>query len=643
MKPPALLMALRVAVRDGLVGGLLMGAVHTGLLAVAGLYATAGPSRILASLLRWMGLLGLLGGLAAAAGLVLRGLLPRLDAPQRRERRQLGLIPAALYLGAWAVVLGHGALPPGADGREALIAAAAATGLAALGSLLLAAGLLPLPRPPWPPTPQLHEGERSGAGGIATLLWTVLAVLFVVAPGLLPAPRPAIGDHELQRPSSPALEAAAEEAFAGPRRNLLLITVDTLRADHLGCYGYQRDTSPAIDGLARRGVRMDQAICPRPTTSPSFATFFTGAYPMRHGVNFTQQVLAPENLTLAEILKDAGYATAAVITNPNLFPAFGFDQGFTTYVHGHTRAGEGRQRALDWLENDRPDDRPWFFWFHSTDPHYPYNPLPPYNAMFSQSDTTGSVQRQIELYDGEIRYTDDELAQVLQYFYDRPALWANTLTVFAADHGESLDEHDYYFQHGELPYEQTARIPLLFVAPGVLPAGAVSPALVTGADLLPTLLSALQVSIPGGIHGVSCLPVLLGLDDRGPHDFVFLEAGFGEHIRLGRTRSLRRVDTKYVQRLTRWAQLPDSPSSLPWSINAWLEGGLQPDEFYDLTTDPQEAVNLLGRDPARDARERALLEAFQRRLAASGQIRAGQKAELDPATLESLRSLGYIQ
>ena len=385
---------------------------------------------------------------------------------------------------------------------------------------------------------------------------------------------------------------------------------------------------------------MQQVLCPRPTTSPSFATMFTGSYPVRHGVHFTGETLAAKNFTLAEILRDAGYATAAVITNGNLFPVFGFDQGFDTYVYGHTRSGEGLEHVLEWLEHERPTDRPWFLWFHSTDPHTPYNPLPPYDSMFA-TPSAAHVERQIGLYDGEIRYTDDQIARVLEYFDQRPSLWDDTFTVFTSDHDESLDEHDYYFQHGELPYEPSVRVPLVFVAPGVLPAGVSSSALFTGADLMPTILNALLVPVPDEVHGASTLPALLQLQDHGPLDFVLLEAGFGNHIRRGRMRALRRPDTKYVQRLTQWAQLPKSPAQVIWSVDASLEGALGPDEFYDLVSDPEETT-----DVAEENQEvfRELFRELNRFIARSAGFDS-QESEVPLSTedRERLRSLGYIK
>jgi arylsulfatase A-like enzyme len=619
---------------------MLVGVAHTIVLACAGLYATAPAYRVLASVLRWAGLLALAGAAAATGAallwVALAGRVPRPGGRRTPRPLHAGWIPPASYAASWAVVLGHSARTQ-YDDRPLLATLAATLGLAAFVALRLAV------RGRRPAGGTLDAVPRRLGMRLTAWLPPLGATLCLIMPRWMPPPVPRVPDELLAPQSSIALQAEAQARFAGERRNLLLITIDTLRADHLGCYGYSRETTPALDALALQGVRMERALCPRPTTSPSFGTFFTGLYPVGHGVHFTLETLAQSNVTLAELLRDEGYATAGVVTNANLYPAFGFGQGFDDYVFGHIRADEGRQRALHWLEQQRPVDRPWFLWFHSTDPHAPYSPLPPYDTMFGSPAPGDPVARQVALYDGEIRFVDDQIAEVLRYLQERPELWQNTLIVFTSDHGESLGEHDYYFQHGELPYESTARVPLLFVAPGVLPAGAVRPELVTGADLLPTLLSALGLTVPAHVQGASYLPSLLGLADRGPHDFVFLEAGFGEHIRLGRTRTLCRAGTKYVQRLTRWARVPDSPVDLVWSMDALLEGGLQPDELYDLTTDPGEQVNLFGRDPARDASERRLLEAFARRLAETPAHDAGPTPRLDATTLEQLRTLGYVE
>jgi arylsulfatase A-like enzyme len=627
------LSALLRYLRHGVLGGALVGCAHLLLISSDGLFASFGATERLWSLARWTGLAAL------SAGLLSVGLFWPLSSFARRWTHRPPrpfIFAPMLYAALWTAILAHAALTGWSTSRAMPLTVAAAAGIVTLVLLLLCLGL-----PGGRRDSIRHEGGRAAESMATAGVIAAFALLFFGAGS--PPTQETTADPALLEPRLlPELQTRARQHFGQRRRNLLIISIDTLRADHLGCYGYDRDTSPSIDALAARGVLMEQAICPRPTTSPSFASLFTGKYPIAHGVHFTKESFPQENLSLAEVLRDAGYATAAQVTNGNLFPDFGFDQGFDDYGHGHVRAEEGATAALRWMEEKRPVDRPWFFWFHSTDPHAPYVPLPPYDAMFGDRAARNSVERKIDLYDGEIRYTDDHVGAFLRYFYERADLWENTITVFYSDHGESLGEHSYYFQHGELPYETTANIALLFVAPGAIAEARRLDSVVTSADIMPTLLAALGVEAPKDLQGASFLPTLLGLDVQPPRPFVFLEAGFGEHIRMGRTRSLRRGDSKYVERLTRWARIPKGPRSILWSIDALLEDGLRADEYYDLHADPHELNDLFGTDPERDARERSLLQAFAQSLALTRQLRVGEKGELDPQTLESLRSLGYI-
>jgi arylsulfatase A-like enzyme len=610
-------------IRDGLLVGSLLGIVHTAVLASAGLYATSPFLEIVASGARYAGLLGLTGGILG----LLIGIVSMVFARATAWRPS----PAATLL-----IVGYASLWLlfALDGPFGRALAALATGIAAL--LLLGLwGWLSFRR-------QMPAGSKRPRA-----LWALLVVdvvLLLASLVLRPSP-PAADALALDGTRLEALRARAQRSFTGQRWNLLLLTVDTLRADHLGCYGYERETTPAIDALADRGIRFDQAICQRPKTSPSFATIHTGTYPAYHGIHRAMMVLRDYNLTLAEILSQAGWSSAAVITNGNLYPDFGFDQGFETYLYGHQGARIGSDLALDWLAENARAREPWFLWVHHTDPHTPYDPPEPYNWMFRGTPEVNSSPNleQIALYDGEIRYTDDQLRRILEWVA-RSGLGGRTLIVFVADHGESLGEHDYYYEHGLHAYEPSARIPLIFTAPTVIPSGRMSHAMVGAVDILPTVLDALGVKVPEVVQGRSFLPAVLGTVDMGPRDFVFLEAGYGVHLPSGRTRALRRSGTKYVQRVTSWARYPRDPVAVFWTMDAFREGALAPDEFYDLTSDPGETVNLLTARPEEARRERELIAGFVTQLPSGTTEGSGTAASgLDPETLEALRSLGYIR
>src|SRR5574341_100625 len=173
---------------------------------------------------------------------------------------------------------------------------------------------------------------------------------------------------------------------APSRPNVLLITIDTLRADRLGCYGYSRGTSPHIDRLAERGALFERAYTTLPRTTQSIATLLTGRYPKSHGARGLFSTLSPVNRTIAEILKDQGYETAAFVSNLFLRPGQGFEQGFDLYQNPQERwdgnsAGQVSAEALTWLKG-RPGDRPFFLWVHYLDPHWTYRPMPPFDRVF---------------------------------------------------------------------------------------------------------------------------------------------------------------------------------------------------------------------------------------------------------------------
>jgi arylsulfatase A-like enzyme len=626
---------------DGVLTGMCLGVVHAFILSTGGLYALATPLDTLASFARYAGLFGLTGALVGAGvGLFLTVKTPLRKLTFHRFVRPAVVAALLLYTAPWLafIVKEH-------FGRQNV----RTTGLVGAGLFLLASLLTWILQRRYIPSPRAARSHRPATVTVIALL-AVCLLLYGVPIVLHTIQGPGDVSSAATNPLEPLrLDAAAKfvdkaAAFPAKHWNLLLITIDTLRADHLGCYGYQRDTSPAIDALAESGMRFTRSFCQRPKTSPSFATIHTGTYPARHGVHGAMQVLAPDNETLAEVLSEAGWTTAAVITNGNLYPAFGFDQGFETYLVGHANAEEVSNAALAWLERRGPSSEPWFLWIHYTDPHTSYAPPPPYNTMFGggTSLARSGHQRQVDLYDGEIRYVDDQIKRVLEWM-DVSKSHDRSLVVFTADHGESLGEHDYYYMHGLHPYEPSAHVPLTISAAGLIPSGTASGALIGGVDIAPTLLDALGIDVPGHVQGLSFLPTAVGLSNNGPQDFVLIEAGYGFHDYAGKTRALRRESTKYVQRLTSWAKWPRGLVAALWTMNARLEGGLAPDELYDLATDPKENVNLLMQRRSRSEAERRILDAFATRLFDEGTVEASPgPAKLDPSTKKSLRSLGYL-
>ena len=622
--------AVKIHIVEGMTAGVIIGIVHGLILATAGLYVLVGFGGTLASFARYAGLIGLAGaavGLVVGFALTLPTRFSKLNYSQPLRPAPLAMI--ILYVGPWIafVVQEH-------FGRVA----AACAGVVYM-ALLVVGLVLSLKRYTPTTSPTVPTGRF--------ILLAILACVLLygtpvwIARGMQAAE---VDGNPLEEFRFEAMSTFAERSATFPARkwNILLLSIDTLRADHLSCYGYGRKTSPAIDALAESGMRFTRAFCQRPKTSPSFASIHTGTYPSRHGVHQTMAELSPQSKTLAEYLAEMGWATGAVITNGNLYPVFGFDQGFESYAYGFDNAQGVTNHAVKWLRSHGTGTEPWFLWVHYTDPHTPYEPLPPYDVIFGNPQDRNEHQRNVDHYDGSIRFTDDQIKRIFDTL-NAHRLRERTLIVFVADHGESLGEHNYYYSHGLHPYDPSARIPLIVSAPGVIDGGSSSSVLVGGVDLLPTVLDAAGVDVPEVVQGRSFLPTLLGLSDKSPQSFVFVEAGYHSHDYAGRTLALRRENTKYVHRLTGWARYPDGLGDFVWTMDAFLESGLAPDELYDLVADPGETENLLLQNRALALHERDALLGFAARLAASETLDRDLKpTDLDPATLKSLKSLGYI-
>jgi arylsulfatase A-like enzyme len=332
---------------------------------------------------------------------------------------------------------------------------------------------------------------------------------------------------------------------AGNGENVLLITIDTLRADHLGIYGYKRKTSPSIDAFAAGGMVFDQAYTFWPKTRGSFAMIMTGRRPSQNGYSKQNQEVLSFNPTLASTLKDAGYLTHAVVDNANVSREWGYAKGFDTYRETWKEIKEPAREAdrARLITEDAvkvllapPLGRPLFLWVHYVDPHGPYTPPPPYDTRFLDPDShRGPVLRPVKgfhdgvreewaqpgknlgyyvaQYDGEIAFADEQVGVVLAALGQSP-LASNTVVVLASDHGESLGEHGYYFDHGEDLHDPCLRVPLLVRLPGGKP-GRTS-ALASTLDLLPTILDAVKVSYPPDLAGRSLLPEMSGRGGRAP-------------------------------------------------------------------------------------------------------------------------------
>lgn len=454
----------------------------------------------------------------------------------------------------------------------------------------------------------------------------------------------------------------------GRKPNILLITVDTLRADHLSAWGYPRATSPNLDRLAGEGLRFEQAEAQWPKTGPSFASLFTSTYPKDNGI--VRQVGMPlpcTFTTLAEVLQRAGYSTHAVVANGAVGSHLYFDQGFGTFLESWNMApaerdanptGAGNVTRLALAAAAKIDPaRPWFLWVHYLDPHAPYRPPAAFENRFqgdAQFDGTIEIpvsrRHKQELagigraqvidgekrlafyvarYDAEISYVDQEIGRLLAGLGEKRLL-TDTLTAFTADHGESLGEHDYYFNHGRLGFQTCLHVPLVLHWPGRL-APAVDRSPVELLDLAPTLLAAAGVELPGGRwkQGRSLWPRIA--DPAGAAEaLTFSEAGT----------SPGRAWIK-VARDRRWV-LHYSPVA---QVQRWVGGAGKAWALFDLAGDPGETENVAERYPDEVKR---LQGAFRRWWNAppfdcsTDQGTCTEVRTATPETTQLLKSLGYI-
>jgi arylsulfatase A-like enzyme/Flp pilus assembly protein TadD len=409
-----------------------------------------------------------------------------------------------------------------------------------------------------------------------------------------------------------ALSAAAASCLVRPpgppRANLLLVTIDTLRADHVGAYGATNGATPTLDALAADGVRFDQVQTAAPLTAPSHATILTGQYPPVHGVrNNVIFTLGSKYPTLATLLKARGYRTAAFVGAYPVAAAFGFSQGFDTFDEGFHESSPGEQgaerradevadSAIKWL--GAAGGGPFFVWVHFYDPHAPYDPPPPYRERFGGHP-----------YDGEIAFADAQLRRVLDAFR-ASGRDKHTVVMAMADHGEGLGDH-HELTHAVLIYESTMRVPLVVAGTGV-PRGRVVTSRVATIDVLPTAMGLLGFETDKNLLGRDLRPLMAGRPMAS--DPFYAESLFG---RLS----------------CHWAALRG------WVQDDWkLVVGAEP-ELYNLASDPQEQRNLARDEPDRVRRMTEGLQRGLRRLAP-----LGDKAQATPVTAEQeerLRSLGY--
>jgi len=425
--------------------------------------------------------------------------------------------------------------------------------------------------------------------------------------------------------------------------NVILITVDTLRADHLGVYGYARNTSPNLDRFAKEGVSFRYAFSHAPETNPSLSSLMTSYYPHETKVLRNEYVLPPGAVTMAEILKANGYRTGAVVSNPTLSRGTGFEQGFDVYddhvedqdqVSGRVEriAPKTTLAAIKWLEGNYTQK--FFLWVHYMDPHGPYVPPSPYNTMFVEPPAAGaerlpfskgrsgkgvipSYQRlgdrrdpefYISQYDGEIRFFDHAFGRLVQKIKEL-GLLSNSLIVFTSDHGEGMGDHDYYFDHPVYLYNGLVHVPLIIRFPGQSSEAKEIRYPVAHVDVLPTVLGAVSVNPSQTFRGRN-------LFTQGKERTILTET---HHF--GRRGALIREGLKLIQNSRDY-------------------------ELYDVNKDFAETENLI--DDVMTATDSARVADLKRELEVVRQqdfLALGNPIPriMSDHTRKQLRALGYVQ
>ena len=438
-----------------------------------------------------------------------------------------------------------------------------------------------------------------------------------------------------------ALGLACARSSSPP--NLLLITLDTTRRDHTSVYGYERETTPNLERVAEQGVRFALAYAPSSTTGPTHATLFTSLHPITHRVSRNGRVLLPVHETLAERLRERGFATAGFVSSFVLAERFGYAQGFDSWddefdpatattdreawrkadVAAVDRRGDATTaRVLAWLEGAREETKPFFLFVHYFDPHMPYAPPPELARRFPPADGAGqNLPALVARYDAEIAFADQQIGALLAAL-DRLGLADDTLVAITADHGEGLMQHGQ-MGHGVQLYEEQVRVPLLLRWPGRLPAGRVVEGAVSLIDLAPTLLELAGARDAGGVmQGESLAPVLADPSAVAPGRPIFL---YRREFAPGRVDGQRVAGEKYGVLVG------------DWKLVLGPEEGTR--ELFDVLHDPRERDERSAAEPARAAE---LEQRITEWLATHERDTTAPDATSEEE-LERLRALGYVK
>ncbi len=453
--------------------------------------------------------------------------------------------------------------------------------------------------------------------------------------------------------------------------NVILISFDTLRADHLGCYGYPRDTSPNIDDFARKSVMFSQAISPQPQTIPAHRSLFTGLYPMAHG--YQEKVggwdefigifrpLYP-HATLASVLRDNGYYTAAFTGGGTISSEFGFARGFNVYeefcsferiddpkLMGISRDNDTKKifdNAIQWLKEN--SDLKFFMFVHTFECHSPYE-----GTYFLSDDSASSlIEQRKALYDGDIRIADSHFGRLMQAV-DSLNLLSDTVILFVSDHGDDLYDHyresDWIppipkdliipqvnrIDHGHSLYDELIHVPLIVYIPGIEPPKRIIGNQVQLTDVMPTILQLLGIEYEGPVNGTSILELMMtGRRNEDP-------PALGECGITGENRkSIRKDGYKYI-----WTK---DPARVPPS-GVTLRN-LHEHELFNLKSDPKEKINIYDENKELGAEYDKILKeqleataALKNRLQTMNKQTDEESTRLSEDVYDSVKALGYLQ
>lgn len=416
----------------------------------------------------------------------------------------------------------------------------------------------------------------------------------------------------------------------GPR-NLILIDIDTLRADHLGIYGYERDTSPNLDRLARQSVRFAQAVSQAPNTPPSQMSIMTSLYYSVHGVTGNGDRLPDERVTLAELLKQHGFATWGFADGGYLAAVFGFAQGFDHYDDRPLHLARILANVERWL--DKHSARRFFLFIHCYDVHSPYNPPPPFATMFEKVPYTGDfvptnenleaaahwrrrispadLAHVVALYDGGIRYVDDLLGKFFSSL-ERRGLLGTSIVIVLSDHGEEFKEHGSMLDWQTF-FMPNLHVPLIIYVPGLAPRVVRGP--VELVDVLPTALELLGLPPHPDAMGRSLVPLMYGLEDASKQ-------------------------VAYAEPFTfkiNWRTVVSDRYQLRYNLRTGAK------QLFDIYLDPLERKNVAAAKPEVVARLMAALRAKQARIEKAKRAGAAGSAPaaVNEETRKQLRALGY--